>query len=85
MSKGTHAALPCRPLFSSDGAVWGETAPSLIGESYMTSKAPSHESDQVPDDEQQPSAILDLRIKGYVRLAARLFVAIKDHGPEDDI
>lgn len=82
MLKELTRPSPRRPLFSSDGAVRGDTAPTLIGGLHMMIDAPHYDIDQLPDD---------LKSKHPIRKAKATFHwpptclwPFMDYGPRED-
>ena len=69
------------PLFSSDGAVQGDTVPSILGE-CMTIEVPAYDSDEFPDG----SKLKDLAHKSNAMFQwpPDCLWPFIDHGPETD-
>jgi len=72
---------PRRPLFSSVGAVQGDTAPTLCGGLHMMIDLPLYDTDKLPDDVKSKDLIHKAKATFY--WPPSCLWPFMDHGPEE--
>jgi|HubBroStandDraft_2_1064218.scaffolds.fasta_scaffold341664_1 hypothetical protein len=77
-------SLPVLRSVSSDGAVWGDTAPPLLEGLRMIGKAPSYEFDQRPDDDHNELQGMTYKPEVAFRWPSGCLWSVLDHRPTSD-